>query len=590
MKRPASLAAQGLNPVSVAWLAGAWIALLSNWPLWQALHRLPDVSGPRGRLFILGFAAMITAATAFCLSLAAWRRTLKPVVALFLLSAAAGAYFMGSYGTVIDGAMLRNVLQTDLHETRDLLSPRLGLVMLGLAGLPLLLLWRTRLAACPPWAQARRNLLSLAGALALLAVLLMVFFADMSSTMRNHKSLRYLINPLASFYSLGRLATASQAGAGPVEAVGSDAHLARPAAGQRPPLLVLVVGETARASNFSLNGYPRTTNPELAALQVLSFRRVSSCGTSTAASVPCMFSSLGKSAFESEAHRHENLLDVVQHAGMAVLWLDNQAGCKGVCERVASVQVNDTRQSPGGLPEPLCHDGECLDEALLHDLDARIAALPAARRAQGILLVMHQMGSHGPAYSKRSPAGYKRFVPECETNQLQQCERQSVLNAYDNSIAYTDHMLARTIAWLNTRQEEYAPALLYLSDHGESLGENNLYLHGMPYAIAPQDQTHVPMVFWTSPGLAADDRLDTACLRQKLDTPLSHDNLFHTVLGLLQVQSTVYHAAQDAFAACRESGARPAVPAPHPDEQHAQAPLPPHPAVKTRRPAPDQRA
>ena len=211
---------------------------------------------------------------------------------------------------------------------------------------------------------------------------------------------------------------------------------------------------------------------------------------------------------------------------------------------------------------------------------------------------MHQMGSHGPAYSKRSPASHKRFVPECETNLLQQCERQSVLNAYDNSIAYTDHFLARTIAWLDTHQGEHAPALLYLSDHGESLGENNLYLHGMPYAIAPQEQTHVPMVFWTSPGLATGNRLDTACLRQRLDTPLSHDNLFHTVLGLLQVQSTVYHPAQDAFAACRDPGAR----QPGPDELPAaaagpQTPPPPrhagpvpHPIVKPGMPALDQPA
>jgi lipid A ethanolaminephosphotransferase len=193
----------------------------------------------------------------------------------------------------------------------------------------------------------------------------------------------------------------------------------------------------------------------------------------------------------------------------------------------------------------LCDKDECLDEALLRGLDQRIAALPAARREQGIVVVLHQMGSHGPAYYKRSPPNRKPFQPECTTNVLQQCERAAVVNAYDNSIAYTDHMLALAIDWLAARSAQNAPALLYVSDHGESLGENNLYLHGLPYAIAPRAQTHVPMVMWLPP-----HRGMLACLRDKRDAPLSHDNLFHTTLGLVGVTASEYRAALDLTAAC----------------------------------------
>src|SRR5439155_4441789 len=183
----------------------------------------------------------------------------------------------------------------------------------------------------------------------------------------------------------------------------------------------------------------------------------------------------------------------------------------------------------------------CLDDALLLGLDSRLAALPAERRARGVVLVLHQMGSHGPAYFKRSPANRKPFQPECTTNVLQQCAHDALINAYDNSIAYTDHVLAQSIDWLAQRRGDYDGALLYVSDHGESLGENNLYLHGLPYALAPREQTHVPMLLWLAPGAARS--LQPACLQAQRSAAWSHDNLFHSVLGLIGVTASEYQPA-----------------------------------------------
>jgi lipid A ethanolaminephosphotransferase len=188
---------------------------------------------------------------------------------------------------------------------------------------------------------------------------------------------------------------------------------------------------------------------------------------------------------------------------------------------------------------------------MLDGLDARIAALPAERRARGVLLVMHQMGSHGPAYYKRVPQQAKRFGPECSTNNLQDCSAEQLVNAYDNTIAYTDQFLAQAIGWLQQREAANDTALLYVSDHGESLGENNLYLHGLPYAIAPDVQKRVPWITWLSPGFAQRQRLDAACLRGRADAEVSHDHLFHSVLGLLDVQTAVLNRALDAYAGCR---------------------------------------
>lgn len=542
----------GWNPLTLAFGAALWMAVLCNGALWRALLALPETASLRGALFVAGFGLMIALLTGAVLALFAWRWTIKPAIAFFLVSAALGAHFMSTYGVVIDPSMMTNVVQTNVGEARDLLSTRLLLYVLVLAVLPIALLWRVPLQRLGIGAQIARNLGAFVIAWLVLAALLFALFADFSATMRNHRSMRYLINPLTSFFSLGVVAYESnRKPAGPPQPIGVGAQIEARAAGSAPPLLLMVVGETARADHFSLNGYPRPTNPELAKLGVASFADVTSCGTNTAASLPCMFSHLGKRAFESRSGEYENLLDLVQRAGMAVLWLDNQAGCKGLCDRVPNAYANTQPPGQPALPAGLCNEGECLDEALLLGLDARLAALPAAARERGVLLVLHQMGSHGPAYSKRSPPDRKPFMPECTTNVLQQCDHASLVNAYDNSIAYTDHVLAQSIGWLQQQAGRFAPMLLYVSDHGESLGENGLYLHGLPYAVAPREQTHVPMVAWVPASGRGAEGASMACLAKLRDKPLSHDNLFHIALGALGIRAPEYKPELDAFAACR---------------------------------------
>ncbi len=544
--------AAGWNPLTLAALAGLWMAALPNWPLWRALLALPETNSARGALFVVGFGVMIAALTALLLATLAWRATIKPAIAVLLIAAALGAHFMGSYGVVIDTTMMTNVVQTDPREVRDLLNLRLLGSFTLLAGVPLWLLWRAPVSSRGFWPQAGRNLLGLAALALVLAALLFALFADLSGTMRNHRTMRYLINPVNSLYALVHLGLQSQAKPpGPPLAIGADARILPRPEGTKPPLLVLVIGETARADHFALNGYGRPTNRELAALDVTSFRNVMSCGTNTAASLPCMLSALGKSGYESRDRDQENLLDLVQRAGMAVLWVDNQAGCKGLCDRVPNAYAHDPVAGVAALAPALCDGEDCLDAALLHGIDARIAALPAAARERGVLLVLHQMGSHGPAYFKRSPPERKPFQPECTTNVLQQCDRTALIDAYDNSIAYTDHVLAQTIAWLQQQASRYDTSMLYVSDHGESLGENNLYLHGLPYAVAPVEQKHVPMVLWLGPQDRAPAAAQRACLAGQRDAALTHDNLFHSTLGLLGIRAAEYKQNLDAFATCR---------------------------------------
>ncbi len=527
-------------------IASVWMATVGNVALWQQLASLPELNNGRGVAFAIGFAALIAVTLAALLSLFAWRWTLKPVLTILLLAAAAGAYFMMAYGIVVDDTMMVNVLQTDPRETGNLLNWRLFATLVVLGALPALWLWRTPVKRLGVGRQLLTNALTFIASLTLLGGISMLIFQDFSSVMRNHTLVRYQINPLNTLYALGVVAAKPfQRDESITLPIGEDARLvAAPVNPGKPPLLVLMLGETARASSFSLNGYARPTNPELAALDVLSQRNAWSCGTNTAASLPCMFSHMGRSEFEGRAANYESLLDVLQRAGLAVLWIDNQSGCKGVCDRVPNVTTADLDAAD------LCGPDGCFDEIMLRGVEERIAALPADRRAKGVVLIFHQMGSHGPAYYKYSPAATKKFQPECQSNALQECSREQIINAYDNTIAYTDHFLASTIHWLKQSEKTSATALIYLSDHGESLGENNLFLHGLPYAIAPDNQKRVPWITWFSPSFERLNGISRECLKKNLDTAISHDNYFHSVLGLLGIQTQIYKKALDIYANC----------------------------------------
>lgn len=544
-----------------AWVVAVIVAVLlasfGNIALWRHLWDLPDVSGGRGVAFALCFGLWMAALLVCVLAWTTiWPRVFKTWAAFLVLTSAATSYFMLQYAVVIDSSMLLNALHTDAREVGDLWSWSLMIWLLA-GAVVAYAIWQLPLAR-PPLKRRWWTALGLfAGGLLVAAACLALMFQDFASLMRNYKEVRYQINPLNSLYALARLGVdqtpkAPQA----LTPIGLDARLGASYVSQKQaPLFVLVVGETARAANFSLGGYgqdpaqgpSRDTTPVLRALQTAGelhyFSRVTSCGTNTQASVPCMFSHHGKEAHESSKARFENLLDVLQRAGLGVVWLDNQSGCKGVCDRIPSL---DTRE----LKDPrYCASGECFDEVMLSVVDQQIAALPAERKAKGIVVVMHQMGSHGPAYYKRSPPEHKAFLPECSSNALPDCSRDTLVNAYDNSIRYTDYFLGQTVQWL--KRQPAPSALLYVSDHGESLGENNLYLHGMPYALAPDVQKHVPMVLWLSEAMRQRQALSPACVRPQETRDWSHDHLFHSVLGLLDVQTEVYQRTQDIWATCK---------------------------------------
>jgi lipid A ethanolaminephosphotransferase len=355
---------------------------------------------------------------------------------------------------------------------------------------------------------------------------------------RENRDLQMFLNPSYPSYAMQKVLrkTYFARAEEPLRVVAADA--VRKPQGSRT-VVVLAIGETARAREFAFNGYGRDTNPRLALRNVVNFPDVQACGTSTAESLPCIFSSLDREDYSRDkAARQENLLDILQRVGVTVLWQDNNSGSKGVAERIAYEDLS--RQSDAEL----CAGDNCFDEILLRDIDRRLA-----QSTDDMLIVLHMKGSHGPSYYKRTPAAFKTFLPECTQDNLQDCPQQTLVNAYDNTIVYTDYVLAKLIDLL--RAQDFATAMLYVSDHGESLGENGLYLHGLPYALAPDEQKQVPMIFWASDDFIAQKSLDVGALAARRTGPYSHDVVFHSIFGFFDIKSEIYRSDLDIFSSSR---------------------------------------
>ncbi|MBJ7515491.1 MAG: phosphoethanolamine--lipid A transferase [Stenotrophomonas sp.] len=516
-------------------LASLFFAIAGNGLFWNSAM----ATHPGSVRYALSLLLLLLGTHAFLLGLLVWRWNAKGVVSALLMLTMLASHYMSRYHIYLDPDMLRNVLATDRRESSELLTASLAGPLL-LAMVPTFAVWRIKLTG-RRWTGAlawRAGFLLLAAGLALGGALLS--FQEISALMRNQREVRYLATPANVLLGLPR----ALRGDNPVQhapklPIGMDAQAVPRAAGSRPRLLLVVLGETARSQDWGLNGGTRQTTPELAQKPVINFPDMHSCGTSTEVSVPCMFSPWGRRNYdEKQIRAHQSLLHVLDHAGIGTLWRDNQSGCKGVCEGLPLQSLADAH-TPG-----LCNDGRCLDEILLQDLPAQARAKPGDR-----VIVLHQLGNHGPAYFERYPPRFRRFTPTCDTPDLGRCTRRQIINSYDNALLYTDHVLAQAIGHLQG-MEDYDTAMIYLSDHGESLGEKGLFLHGVPYAIAPEEQTHVPMTMWFSPGFVHDRGLDLNCLRQRAAQRTDHDALFSSVLGLMQVRTALYDPQHDLFAGC----------------------------------------
>ncbi len=489
-------------------------------------------------------------------SLTAWKWVTKPIGYFLLLTAVPAAGAIANFGTEFSPLIIRSVFSTDVAEATGFFSVRFVIEFLLLAVLPCFLLSRVRIEFPPIGRLIGQKVIAFVAVL-LIAIalylpnqLLFNAFADNAANYRL-KSMILPFNYLGGLRGYlreelesGRPAEERANGAAPATnptAAVAEYTRALPASGKRT-VLVFVLGESARARSFSLNGYSRETNPRLRQEAVISFTHVDACATATAQSLPCLFSSLGEKGFSFRRSKEtDNLLDVAKKAGYQVTWFENGMGTQSVTRSATVVKLGSYYHAER-------------DRILIDSLPSEEEL---ARSEKDQLIILHQRGSHGPDYAERYTQEFRRFAPDCDSSVLKSCSPEAVVNAYDNTILYTDANIDDAIEYLKRLGDRFNTALLYVSDHGESTGEGGWYMHGLPKLIAPDDQVRVPLILWVSPGLETAQKINMECVRQRKDAPYSHDNIFSTTVGLLEINAPAYHDALDVFHTCR-AGQNPA--------------------------------
>ncbi len=470
----------------------------------------------------------------------------KPFLILMIITSACVNYGAYNFGIIFNQDMMVNIFETTTSEATDYLNIKLIIWLFLSAGLPCLYIAFVKIE----YKRFSKELLQKTGLMLLCIIILIAIAAfaykDYASIARNNPKIQkdivpfyYISNTIKYFKSTYFKKDM------PYQVLGQDA-LRTKTDDKEKYLLVVLVGETARAQNYQVNGYERETNPHTQNIKnIVSFKNVTSCGTATAISLPCMFSLLGKDKYSREAFDHQdNVVDIIKKAGYSQVWVDNNTGCKGVC-------TNIEQKRPDDFVNIECDGEECTDSVLIEALPETIKNM----QGKDGVIYLHLIGSHGPTYYKRYPREHAFFQPDCQTSDLQNCTREEILNSYDNTIRYTDYVMAQAISEIKKYNDIYHTSLIYLSDHGESLGENGLYLHGMPYKIAPKEQTHIPFMIWFSEKMLKHESLDMNCLKKRADeTFISHDYLSSTLLEILDIETKDYDSKKDLIRACSQEG------------------------------------
>jgi len=522
-------------------ILSSFYALVLNYPIISLFYDLAvdsnlflAFSGP----FLLFFCFLII------FSLISIPYIFKPFLVFLTIGSSLAMYATLKYNVMFDNDMIENIFETSTSEATRYLNTNVILyfIMTGIIPSLLIILVKIKPAKNILTALSHRIILIII-AIVGIGIIYITSFKGYSSIGRNNSYLNRMINPAYLYSSIKYLKNNYFKEKLTYIKIGEDVLLP-PAKNDKPTLVILFLGETMRAQNSFYNGYARDTNPYTKEFDLLAFQNVASCGTATAISVPCMFSNMPRESYNKDrANAQDNVLDILQRAGVSIRWKENNDGGKGVDKHIKALEITDEEKGKH------CATGECFDSVLLDNLETFINQDDSNK-----LIGLHLLGSHGPTYYKRYPDEFRKFTPSCDTSDLVACSDEEIVNVYDNTIVYTDYILSESIRLLKKYSDEYNVAMMYLSDHGESLGESGFYLHGSPYMIAPIEQRRIPWYLWMPDEYAQAKGIDKECLTKKLKeetSGLSHDNFFHTLLGLYSVQTSAKDSKLDLIESCR---------------------------------------
>ncbi|MDR8523700.1 phosphoethanolamine transferase [Shewanella fidelis] len=531
-----------LSSRQFTFILAVYYVCVFNIPFFAVVKHGIDKQTDVNMLFVATIPLFLVFALSFVFSLFSVKYLAKPFFIVLTLISANVFFAEFQYGAVIDYGMIENLVQTNRAEASTYLNWVSVLSFCITGVIPALLIYKVNIHYQPFAKELLRKALFMLAMLAGILVIAAFYYENYLAFGRNNNLIKrsiiptYFIGSAAKFININYVQT-------PLEyrQLGLDAEIV--AKKTKPNLVVMVVGETARAQNYSYYGYAKPTNSHTKEQQLLVFKDTHSCGTATAVSLPCMFSRMDRKNYnERRAKAQDSVIDVLDHAGVQLRWLDNDSGCKGVCNNIQHILVDNSKLTKW------CNGDSCFDEVLLQELDKQLSSI----KTKDTLIVLHLIGSHGPTYYQRYPEQHRVFKPDCQRSDIQNCTQQELFNTYDNTILYTDYILSRVVKRLK-QINQFDTAMVYMSDHGESLGESGLYLHGAPYAIAPKQQTHIPFLVWLPEDFAKQNKLSLSCLQQQANSGgFSHDNLFDSLLGLMNVTSTVYKPQGDIFARCKQ--------------------------------------
>ncbi len=521
-----------------------YFSLVINIPFFAKVYKNIKDLDNISMIFIISIPVFLISIHLIIFNILTIKYITKPLFIILVLASAVFSYTTFYYGTVFDQDMITNFAQTDQREALSYFNKTSIIWFLGLGLLPALLLLFTKIQYLSFGREIIRKLIITIPPIITCFLIYNFLYQDYASVGRNNRGIHKILIPFPQIYSISGYIN-DEFIKTPLEftSLGNDAKNTFVPQNNKNNLLVFVLGETARSQNMQLNGYHRETNKFTKSTDIISLTDVASCGTATAFSVPCMFSKQTRDDYSSEETKaQDNLVSIIKKSGTHQAWFENDGGCKGACDTIKHIEISTTKNN-------LCDGRYCFDEKLLENLKAEMQE----SEGKDTIIYLHIIGSHGPTYYLRYPEKFKQFTPECLTSDIRSCSQEEITNTYDNTLLYTDYVLSEIINIINKPNSSWNSSMFYVSDHGESLGESGYYLHGIPYFAAPIEQKRVPMMLWLSDDFATYNNIDKGCLEKNKNLEFSHDNIFSSVLGLMNITTKEYTPNLDIFAKCRNN-------------------------------------
>ena len=505
-----------LRPLSLfafSCIVSAGTLALYNIPFFQYVaHNTNEGAG--GKVFLLASLVVLMLAANFMMSYLTMfllRIVGRIVLAILSVVNATAVYFIFTYSVMIDTTTIGNVLNTRYSEASGFFSWPLWISILALGVLPALFC----LLQPVVYGKVKKMAVCCGSSLAVILVVALLNINQTLFVSQHDTELGALLQPWS--YLVNSIRMASDRMDQQAEEIKlPDGKIAD----QEKAVVVLVIGESARKANFQLYGYARKNNPRLAKQDSLRVFEATSCATYTTAGTKAILESRNSSDL------YEVLPNYAFRMGVDVSWRTSNWG-----EPPIHVDEYITNEELGEMfpGENVYHDG-----ILLKGLRERIAS----SKKNKVLIVLHTSTSHGPKYADKYPKEFEAYKPVAKNVEEGEKNVGMLVNAYDNTILYTDYLLDSLIGMLRS-MEEWKSAMIFISDHGESLGENNVFMHGIPMRLAPKVQYEIPFLVWTSGGFRK--------YRTDLPAVLEQHYVFHSVLNLLSIDSPAYDREFDIF-------------------------------------------